>query len=70
MLYPYLTNETKEEHNMKTAALYSTGRRCGAVSYPNGVTRRQIIQKVVDLLLTAAIGIGIAAILLFLLALA
>ncbi len=55
---------------MKTAAVYKTERRCTAVSYPNGMTRRQIIQKVVDLLLTAAIGIGIAAILLFLAALA
>lgn len=55
---------------MKAAALYNTNRSYDSVSYPNGVTRRQIIQKVVDLLLTAAIGIGIAAILLFLLALA
>lgn len=55
---------------MKTATVYSNQRRCSVVSYPNGVTKRQIMQKLVDLLLTAAIGIGIAAILLFLMALA
>lgn len=55
---------------MKTATVYGTERRCSAVSYPNGATRRQILQKVVDLLLTAAIGIGVAAVLLFLMALA
>lgn len=55
---------------MKTATVYGTERRYSAVSYPNGVTKRQVIQKVVDLLLTAAIGIGIAAVLLFLMALA
>jgi len=55
---------------MKSAALYNTNRKYDSVSYPNGVTRRQIIQKVIDFLLTAAIGAGLAAILLFLLALA
>lgn len=55
---------------MKAATVYNTNHRCSTVSYPNGVTRRQILQKMVDLLLTAAIGVGVAAILLFLLALA
>lgn len=38
--------------------------------YPNAATRRQIINRFVDLLLTAALGIGAAAIFLFILALA
>ena len=38
--------------------------------YPNAATRRQIANKVLDLLLMAAVGAGIAAMLLFLLALA
>ena len=55
---------------MKAATYYTKDQRCTDISYPNGVTRRQVLQKMVDLLLTAAIGIGIAAIVLFLMALA
>lgn len=40
------------------------------IPYPNAATRRQILDRVVDLLLMAGLGIGAAAILLFLLALA
>lgn len=55
---------------MKAATVYSSKiSRTNAVSYPNGITKRQIAQKFIDLLLTAAIGIGVAAILLFLVAL-
>lgn len=39
------------------------------IPYPNAATRRQILNRVVDLLLTAVIGVGLAASLLFLLAL-
>ena len=56
---------------MKTATYFEHSiNRADIASYPNGITRRQVIQKLLDLLLTAAIGIGIAAILLFLIALA
>lgn len=55
---------------MKAATIYNAKiNRANAVSYPNGITKRQIAQKCIDLLLTAAIGIGVAAILLFLVAL-
>jgi hypothetical protein len=55
---------------MKTLTVCQKNQRFTEVSYPNGVTKRQILQKAVDLLLTAAIGIGIAAVLLFLMSLA
>lgn len=42
---------------------------CG-VPYPNAATRRQLIDQFVELLLTGAIGISAAAIVLFILALA
>ena len=38
--------------------------------YPNAATRRQVANKVLDLLLIAAVGAGLAAMLLLLLALA
>lgn len=38
--------------------------------YPNAATRREILSKFLDLLLVGAIGAGLAASLLFLLALA
>ena len=37
--------------------------------YPNAATRREIFQKILDLLLMAAIGIGAATVALFLIAL-
>lgn len=49
---------------MKTVTMYKP------IPYPNAATRRQVLSRVVDLLLTAVIGIGLAASLLFLLALA
>ena len=41
-----------------------------ALAYPNAATRKQVIRKIVDLLLMAALGAGLAAMLLLLLALA
>lgn len=38
--------------------------------YPNAATRRQIIDRFLELLLMAALGIGSAAVILFILALA
>lgn len=40
------------------------------IPYPNAATRRQILDRIVELLLMAGLGIGAAAILLFILALA
>lgn len=40
------------------------------IPYPNAATRRQILDRIVDLLMMAGLGIGAAAILLFLFALA
>ena len=38
------------------------------VPYPNAATNREIFQKVLDMLLVAAMGVGAAAIFLFMLA--
>lgn len=40
-----------------------------ALPYPNAASRRQILNRILDLLLMAAIGAGIATMLLFVLAL-
>lgn len=56
---------------MKTPAIYTANRPGKShVAYPNSASRRQIINKIVDLLLMAASGAGAAAIVLFMLALA
>lgn len=49
---------------MKAATIHSNYTQ---TAYPNGITRKELFQKAVDLLLTAAIGVGAAAIFLFLL---
>lgn len=48
----------------------STVRRNYNVPYPNAATKQQLIDQLVELLLTAAIGMGAAAIVLFLFTLA
>lgn len=50
---------------MKTATAY---RPIEVVPYPNALTRRQFFNKILDGILIGACGMGIAAILLFLLA--
>ena len=55
---------------MKTAAQRTTFVSRPRIPYPNAATKGQIIDRFVELLLTAALGIGAAAILLFILALA
>lgn len=52
---------------MKATAIY---RPEYTVPYPNAATRRQVAHKILDTLLLAASGMGIAVILLFLLVLA
>lgn len=47
---------------MKTAVCKSAYRP--AIPYPNAATRREVFHKVLDTLLVAASGMGIAAILL------
>ena len=55
---------------MKTATTGKTHpRRHCNVPYPNAATKQQLIEHFVELLLTAAIGIGAAAVL-FILAIA
>ena len=46
-----------------------THRRCH-VPYPNAATRQQLLDQFVELLLTGAVGISAAAIVLFILAIA
>lgn len=53
---------------MKTA-VYSATRRTTGIPYPNAMTRKEMLHKVLNLLLVAAIGSGCAASLLFLLVL-
>jgi hypothetical protein len=50
---------------MKTATAQKA-----VIPYPNAATRRQVLDKVLNFLLMAAIGAGVAAMLLLLLALA
>jgi hypothetical protein len=55
---------------MKTTALYRTDyANRPNLPYPNAATRRELMHKFMDLLLMAALGVGAAAILLFLVAL-
>ena len=53
---------------MKTATITRNENR-PALPYPNAATRRQILNRVLDLLLTCAIGAAFAAMLLFLMVL-
>lgn len=53
---------------MKTAAIYyHRYMNQPAVPYPNAASRRQVLHKVVDILLSAACCAGIIAIVIFLL---
>ena len=56
---------------MKTATAYRNNLPARtAVRYPNAANRRQLVNKFVDLLLASAIGMGLAASILFLAVLA
>lgn len=56
---------------MKTATMYQLApAQRPAFSCPNSATRRQVVTKIVEFLLSVAIGIGLTAIVLFLLVLA
>ncbi|MBQ3491494.1 MAG: hypothetical protein IJA74_02975 [Oscillospiraceae bacterium] len=55
---------------MKTTACKRYNRFCAPPAYPNAATRQEIIHKVLDLLLVAASGMGLAAILLLYIAIA
>jgi hypothetical protein len=55
--------------NMKTVTTRkSHTRRQYGIPYPNAATKQQLFDQFVELLLTAAVGIGGAAILLFIMA--
>ena len=53
---------------MKTATLTQATKR-PSLPYPNAATRRQLLDKFLNLLLTGAVGAAIAAMLLFLMVL-
>lgn len=56
---------------MKTRVLHCPEHaKMPQIPYPNAATRKEILRKIVDILLVAAIGAGAAASLLFLMALA
>lgn len=56
---------------MKTATLKQTHiNRTPALPFPNAATKREMLHKFLDLMLVSAIGAGLAACLLFFLALA
>ena len=56
---------------MKTAAMHRTDlANRPNLPYPNAATKRQIFDRFVELLLMAALGVGAAASVLFILALA
>ena len=54
---------------MKTIAYKPYCRPITAVRYPNAATRREILRKALDMLLLAASGMGLAAILLLIMVL-
>lgn len=55
---------------MKTTTIYRADYTTRPnLPYPNAATRQELINKFLDLLLMAALGIGAAAILLFIVAL-
>lgn len=69
-MYADTIKDTKEVSTMKTTALYRTDyANRPNLPYPNAATRRELMHKFMDLLLMAALGVGAAAILLFLVAL-
>ena len=69
-LYDTGTNKIKEEFSMKAAALRRRIVRFNTyIPYPNAATGRQILQKVLDMILMAACGMGIAAVFLFMMVL-
>lgn len=53
---------------MKSTATKLTCRPIDRIPYPNAATRREVLHKLVDLALVAASGMGIAAMLLLLMA--
>ena len=55
---------------MKTAAYRTNKNVRPALPFPNAATRQQMVQKFLDFVLMSAISLGIAAIILFMVALA
>lgn len=54
---------------MKTAVVKRTNNHMPVMPFPNAATKQELLQKFLDLLLVAAIGAGLAASLIFLIAL-
>ncbi len=55
---------------MKTAACSTNYKMKDPIPYPNAMTRKEMLHKVLDTLIVAACGMGLAASLLLLLTLA
>ena len=60
----------KEDFPMKTAICKTNYRPTTRIPYPNAASRKQIVNRIVDLTLTFVLGAGAAAIVLFVLAVA
>ena len=70
MKYAGIIKDTKEVSIMKASVIYRTDyAKEPNLPYPNAATRRELLNKFLDLLLMGALGVGAAAILLFALAL-
>lgn len=71
VLYSFITKKLRRVQHMKTATLKQTHiNRTPALPFPNAATKREMLHKFLDLMLVSAIGAGLAACLLFFLALA
>ena len=64
-LYDRYVNNTKEVTIMKTTAYRTNFANRPHAPYPNAATYREVLHKVLDLLLVGAIGAGAAAAFLF-----
>ena len=59
-----------EVHHMKTTTMRRGYAYTANIPYPNAASRKQIVNRIVDLTLTFVLGAGAAAIVLFVLAVA
>ena len=69
IFYHWLIKIAKEVHTMKATFVYQRNfANRPHAPYPNAATNQEILHKLLDLLLVAALGVGAAAILLLLVA--
>lgn len=65
MLYPCIIKDRKEDLLMKTAIYYRSAQATHTNTPFRSTAGKELVNKCLDLLLTAAIGAGAAAIVLF-----